>query len=85
MQGVDAFGDFALQVRLKMMTRPGEQFPIRRRAYALIKKAFDQEGIRFAYPTVTVAGAGDAAVIAAAHTTADGLTPKLLASDTDEE
>lgn len=56
MQGIDAFGDFAIQLRLKMMTRPGEQFVIRRRAYGLIKEAFDQEGIRFAYPTVTVAG-----------------------------
>ena len=43
MQGVDAMGDFAIQVRLKMMTKPGEQFVIRRRAYAMIKKAFDGE------------------------------------------
>jgi small-conductance mechanosensitive channel len=61
MQGVDAFGDFAIQVRMKMATKPGEQFPIRRRAYALIKKAFDANGIQFAFPTVTVAGGeGDA-------------------------
>src|SRR5438874_5408558 len=26
MQGVDAFGDFAIQLRAKMMTLPGEQF-----------------------------------------------------------
>ena len=38
MQGVEQFGDFAIQVRLKMRTRPGEQFVIRRRAYALIKR-----------------------------------------------
>lgn len=56
MQGVDAFGDFAIQVRLKMMIRTGEQFITRRRAYALIKRAFGGEGIRFAYPTVSVAG-----------------------------
>ena len=41
---------------MKMMTRPGEQFVIRRKAYALIKKAFDENGIRFAFPTVQVAG-----------------------------
>ncbi|HET6468427.1 MAG TPA: mechanosensitive ion channel family protein, partial [Geminicoccaceae bacterium] len=56
MQGVDAFGDFAIQVRMKMMTKPGEQFVIRRRAYALIKKAFTANDIHFAFPTVTVAG-----------------------------
>jgi len=42
-----------------MMTKPGEQFVIRRRAYALIKKAFRDNGIEFALPTVTVAGGGE--------------------------
>jgi len=57
MQGVQAFGDFAIQLRLKMMTRPGDvQFAARRRALAMIKKAFDANGISFAYPTVQVAG-----------------------------
>ena len=42
---------------MKMMTKPGEQFVIRRRAYALIKKAFDANGIKFAFPTVQVAAA----------------------------
>lgn len=66
MQGVEAFGDYAIQVRLKMMTRPGEQFVIRRRAYALIKEAFAAEGIPFAVPTVSVSG-GNGAPSAAAH------------------
>ena len=61
MQGVQAFGDFAIQLRMKMMTRPGDvQFLARRRALALIKKAFDANGINFAYPTVQVAGGGGA-------------------------
>jgi small-conductance mechanosensitive channel len=59
MQGVDALGDFAVQLRAKMMTLPGEQFVIRRQAYAMIKKAFDANGIKFAYPTVQVAGEGE--------------------------
>ena len=54
MQGVEKFGDFAIQLRLKMMTRPGEQFAIRRKAYALLKKAFDENGIKLAFPTVQV-------------------------------
>jgi small-conductance mechanosensitive channel len=63
MQGVETFGDFAIQIRMKMKTKPGEQFVIRRRAYGMIKKAFAENDIRFAFPTVTVAGgeAGPAA------------------------
>jgi moderate conductance mechanosensitive channel len=60
MQGVEQFGEFAIQIRMKMMTKPGEQFVIRRRAYGLIKQAFDANGIEFAFPTVTVAGGGEA-------------------------
>jgi small-conductance mechanosensitive channel len=66
MQGVEQFGDYAITLRMKMMTKPGEQFVIRRKAYALIKKAFDENGIHFAFPTVTVAG-GDAETAAAAQ------------------
>jgi small-conductance mechanosensitive channel len=64
MQGIEQFGDFAVQIRMKMMTRPGEQFVIRRRAYALIKKAFEANGIKFAFPTVQVAGGAEAAAAA---------------------
>jgi small-conductance mechanosensitive channel len=56
MQGADALGDFAVQLRMKMMTLPGENFPIRRQALAMIKKAFDANGIKFAFPTVQIAG-----------------------------
>ncbi len=65
MQGVEQFGDFAIQIRMKIKTRPGQQFTIRRRAYALLKKAFEANGIRFAHPTVAVAGGGDATPAAA--------------------
>ncbi|MBV8739470.1 MAG: mechanosensitive ion channel family protein, partial [Alphaproteobacteria bacterium] len=56
MQGVENLGDYAVQIRMKMMTLPGEQFVIRRKAYAMIKKAFDANGVKFAFPTVQVAG-----------------------------
>lgn len=56
MQGVDGFGDYAVQIRMKMMTLPGENFVIRRQALARIKKAFDANGIKFAFPTVQIAG-----------------------------
>jgi small-conductance mechanosensitive channel len=67
MQGVEQFGDFAVQIRMKMMTLPGEQFVIRRKALAMIKKAFDANGIKFAFPTVQVAGEGDASTAAIAE------------------
>jgi small-conductance mechanosensitive channel len=67
MQGVEQFGDFAIQIRLKMMTKPGEQFVIRRRAYAMIKKAFAENGIEIALPTVQVAGGNEGSTAAAAR------------------
>ena len=82
MQGVQAFGDFAIQLRMKMMTQPGDvQFLARRRALALIKRAFDANGINFAYPTVQVAGgnaagAADAASAALAQKGLGILKPK---------
>ncbi len=69
MQGVQAFGDFAVQLRLKMMTKPGGQFVMRRRALAMIKQAFDENGVKIAFPTVTIAGKpSDAETVAAQET-----------------
>lgn len=65
MQGVEQFGEYGMQIKCKMMTRPGEQFLIRRTALRRIKQAFDEAGIRFALPQVHVAGNGDAAAAAA--------------------
>jgi small-conductance mechanosensitive channel len=73
MQGVEEFGDFAIQVRMKIMTKPGEQFVIRRRIYALIKKAFDANGVKFAFPTVQIAGGEPTVAVAAAAKQALGL------------
>jgi small-conductance mechanosensitive channel len=67
MQGVEELGDFAVKIRMKMMTLPGEQFIIRRKAYAMIKKAFDENGIKFAFPTVQVTGEAEASSAAAAQ------------------
>ncbi len=67
MQGVEQFGDFAIQIRCKMTTRPGEQFVIRRKALSRIKQAFDENGIRFATPMVQVSGGNEAIPAAARH------------------
>jgi moderate conductance mechanosensitive channel len=68
MQGVDNFGDFAVALRMKLMTKPGEQFGIKRKAFLMIKKAFEENGIKIAVPTVHVSGGGDDAAAAASET-----------------
>jgi small-conductance mechanosensitive channel len=76
MQGVDQLGDFAVVLRCKMKTRPGEQFAIRRKALAMIKRTFDENGIKFAFPTVQVAGGGEASQSpAVAHEALELLRP----------
>jgi len=75
MQGVEQFGDFAVEVRVKMKTRPGEQFVIRRKANAMIKQAFDENGIKFAFPTVNVADGTRAGTAAAARQLLESAKP----------
>lgn len=67
MQGVQQFGDYGIQIRIKLVARPGGQFVARRKLLAGIKKTFDENGISFAVPRVQVAG-GDAADAAVAQT-----------------
>ncbi|MBB4003093.1 mechanosensitive ion channel domain-containing protein [Aurantimonas endophytica] len=59
MQGVDSFGDYAVVLRMKMMTKPGEQFVIKRKALLMIKKAFAENGIKIAVSTVQVSGGSE--------------------------
>jgi small-conductance mechanosensitive channel len=51
-QGVEKFGDFAIQISLRQMTRPGEQYAVRRHAYLLLQKAFTENGMSFAFPAM---------------------------------
>jgi moderate conductance mechanosensitive channel len=64
MQGIDNFGDFAIELRMKLMTKPNAQFPIKRRALMMIKKAFAENGIKIAVPTVHVDGGAEGAAAA---------------------
>ena len=66
MQGVEAMGEIGMQVRLKMMTKPGEQFIVRRRAYAMLKHRLSENGIRIATPTVQVSDGDPGAAAASA-------------------
>jgi small-conductance mechanosensitive channel len=64
MQGVQKFGDYGIEIRMKMKTTPGEQFTMRRKAFVIIKKTFEENGITIPFPTVHVqeGKAGAAAV-----------------------
>ncbi|MGH2342294.1 mechanosensitive ion channel family protein [Segnochrobactraceae bacterium EtOH-i3] len=58
-QGVYQMDDSALVMRMKFMTRPGDQFILRRQVYAEVQKALSAAGIRFASREVVVRIADD--------------------------
>ncbi len=58
-QGVFRMEDSAMIIRIKFMTRPGDQFTTRKVVYAAIRELFEREGIRFAHREVTVRLAED--------------------------
>ena len=66
-QGVIEMQDSAMIIRVKFMTKPGDQWTIRKKVFQEIRDLFDREGIRFAHREVTVRLAEDQA---------DGMTPK---------
>lgn len=41
-------------IRVKFMTKPGDQWVIRKRIYQDIRELFEREGIKFAHREVTV-------------------------------
>lgn len=59
-QGVIQMEDSAMILRVKFMTRPGDQWEIRKRVYQELHALFRREGIRFAHREVTVRFAGEA-------------------------
>ena len=79
MKGVEAFGDYGINLSFAMMTKPGHQSTIRRRAYAMIREAFAANGIGFASPTVQVAGNEDHSANVAAAATNDAIARKKAA------
>ncbi|CAO3438903.1 Potassium efflux system KefA protein / Small-conductance mechanosensitive channel [Azospirillum endophyticum] len=59
-QGVIQMEDSAMILRVKFMTRPGDQWEIRKRVFQELHALFRREGIRFAHREVTVRFAGEA-------------------------
>ena len=53
-QGVIEMQDSAMIIRVKFMTKPGDQWVIRKRVYEEIRALFEKEGIKFAHREVTV-------------------------------
>ncbi|MEM9224743.1 MAG: mechanosensitive ion channel family protein [Pseudomonadota bacterium] len=53
-QGVVEMEDSAMILRVKFMTKPGDQFVLRRHVFTRIGELFEKEGIRFAHRQVTV-------------------------------
>ncbi|SLN77972.1 Moderate conductance mechanosensitive channel YbiO precursor [Roseisalinus antarcticus] len=58
-QGVIKMEDSAMIIRVKFMTKPGDQWVIRKRVYQDIRDIFEKEGIHFAHREVTVRVAKD--------------------------
>lgn len=58
-QGVIQMEDSAMIVRVKFMTRPGDQWTLRTKVFAKLRELFEREGIKFAHREVTVRIAND--------------------------
>lgn len=70
-QGVLRMEDSAMILRVKYMTRPGDQFVVRKQVYARLQELFAEQGIRFAHREVTVR------VASGEHEGAPALTPAM--------
>ncbi|WP_299726957.1 mechanosensitive ion channel family protein [uncultured Tateyamaria sp.] len=58
-QGVIEMQDSAMIIRVKFMTKPGDQWLVRKKVYEEIRELFAREGIKFAHREVTVRLADD--------------------------
>lgn len=58
-QGVIDMQDSAMIIRVKFMTKPGDQWLVRKRVYEEIRALFAREGVNFAHREVTVRLAED--------------------------
>jgi moderate conductance mechanosensitive channel len=70
MKGVEEINDYGIKLSFGMTMKPTQlQSAIRRRAYAMLREAFNKNGIKIAVPTVQVSGGKDEDVAAAAQKT----------------
>lgn len=52
--GLNELADSAVIVRVRLKTKPGKQYMVRRGFYRLMKQAFDERGIEIPFPHTTV-------------------------------
>jgi len=81
MKGVEQFGDYGINLSFAMMTKPGQQSTVRRRALVMIREAFAANGIEFASPTVQVGKDDRAVETIAALTTNNAIAQKKIADE----
>lgn len=68
MKGVEEITDIGIKLSFGMTLKPTQlQSAIRRRAYAMLREAFNAQGIKIAVPTVQVAGGKEEGLAAAAQ------------------
>jgi small-conductance mechanosensitive channel len=68
MKGVEEINDYGIKLSFGMTLKPTSlQSAIRRRAYAMLREAFNKNGIKIAVPTVQVSGGTDEGLAAAAQ------------------
>lgn len=53
-QGIDKLGDSAVEYRITLHSKAGDQFKLRRQALAFIKNEFDKKKVKIPYPQVEV-------------------------------
>ncbi|RWK07400.1 mechanosensitive ion channel family protein [Mesorhizobium sp.] len=56
MQGVQEFGEYGIVLRVKVTTRPGGAFNMKRKFYVRLRQVFKEQGIELPFPTVHVEG-----------------------------
>ncbi|MCM2457516.1 mechanosensitive ion channel family protein [Rhizobium sp. CG4] len=68
MKGVEEISDYGIKLSFGMTLKPTQlQSAIRRRAYAMLREAFNAQGIKIAVPTVQVAGGKEDGLAAVAQ------------------
>lgn len=54
MQGIQEFGEYGIVIRMKMTTKPGGAFAMKRKFFIAVRKAFKENNIELPVPTVHV-------------------------------
>jgi len=85
-QGVIQMEDSAMIMRVKFMTRPGDQWTLRNKVFAHIRELFEREDVKFAHREVTVriAEGGDTP-LSEMHKEAAGAAARSVIGQSDPE